>query len=547
MFRNNAVNDISGSSRLNVRYDRQNKGRLRNSKSQKIGLGATVGSILGAGKSFNSFEEGTDEKKIKINIDHQKEGAVIASQQANIGMLESRKRVPEHNRKIASSESRPKLPMNISQSLEQNNRQFGDQHDWSQLSTSKICKILEDISGKRHKTWGRSTSLQEKNRSHKVLYERDNEGSQDWSQIPSESICELIEKIATRRNRNLKQHAYSQDQEISEVEGLSEGDKHNGEIEDPLEITARRGSENSKGYKFALENDIPNAVCFSHKEAKLMPPPQKRIKNMAVIPRNQHEEFILGKLNNQLVVSSKLSVSRLFNAMIVIVSHSQYQTYLMLQSKNFGNIWDFGRRPVLPLKPDAAYTIDTSNHVTLPWNIFSDFATIVPKNQLYPKKHIPDCNYELLEFQQINCNFGTQPETLYHFPMSHDMMTIKEKCSPELQLKNEAIHEDFAPGNEKYCVSCLKLKKDGTAYHSNGMNISCKLQSAKDKEEFKLDNTNSVQDNVNHYSNIFVGLRAFFHKIYSKNSCGEIDLSETLFYNDSKKSWVKMGDLAHRH
>ncbi|CAI4060130.1 hypothetical protein SUVZ_04G3950 [Saccharomyces uvarum] len=565
MIRNNVLNDITGSGRLNFKCDQQIKRKLGNVKAQEIGLGANEMHTSEKYFKYTSYEKRIDRDKIKTHYHYKKGGTtidtskVVINQHADTRIHGSRKCTPEHNMGTATSEHEARFSEELPQSIEQENHHFEDKRDWSRLSTSKICEILEDISSKKHRSKVHFTPSPKKERSPKTHHKENDDGNQDWSQIPNEDICELIEKIASRRNNSLKDmdHSCSQNQENSKTIDLLENGTHIGEPTNTLQRNARGSCENTTENHSDPESKISRAICLPHQEKKLrlIPFLQKQRMEPAIISRSGVRELRMRRSTKKLKLCPRSPVKNFSSVGVIISSHSlsfkrktfMYQTF---ELRSLRDIWDRRRRSFLHSKLEQLHTEIGLHLIKPPQSNSPCFVIMVLKNRLGSKAFAVICHYELQTLlfdlrgpKTSDCSTHPNSSRLLHMPC--EATAIKEIYHPDMNLKSKTSHGNTVVENERLFNNCLEKK--GRAGPLNSVKRSSKPQPPEAKNKPSQNVTINVQGSVTANNSIFTDLCGLFHRLYSKNCWNKANLSEILFYDDLTNRWVKMGDIVQYH
>ena len=565
MIPNNVLNDIADSGRLNVKYNQQIKVKLGNVKAQGIGLGANEMPPSENDFKYTSYEERIERQKIKTHYHYRKGGTridtskVAINQHADTRIRGGRKCTPEHNIGTTTSKHEARLPEDIPQPIEQENRHFEDKRDWSRLSTSKICEILEDISSKKHRSKVHFTPLPKKEKLPKTHYKENDEGNQDWSQIPNEDVCELIEKIASRRNNSLKDmdRSCSRNQENSETIDFLENDTHIGELTNTLQRNAKGSCEKTTENHHNPESKISKAICLPHqeKELRLIPFLQKQRREPAIICRGGVREFRMRKSPKKLKLCPRTLVRNVFSVGVIISSHSlsferkilMHQTF---ELRSLRDIRDRRTSSFLRSKLEQAHTEITSHLFKPSQSISPCFTMKVVKNRLGSKAFAIICHYELQTPQfdlrgpkTSDCNTHKKSSRLLLMPC--EATAIKEIYHPDANLKSKTSHGNTVVETEKLFNNCLPRK--GRADLLNSVERSSKSRPSEAKNNPSRNDAINVQGSVTANNSLFAGLRGLFHRLYSKDCWSKADLSETLFYDDLTNRWVKMGDLVQYH
>ncbi|QID84357.1 hypothetical protein GRS66_006858 [Saccharomyces pastorianus] len=565
MIRNNVLNDIAGSARMNVKCKQQVKRKLGRVEAQGIGLGANEKPTSEEDFKHTSYEEKVDREKIKMHYLYKKGGTMtdipklVINQHADIRERESRKCTPEHNIGTTTSERELPLLEDVPQSIKQANRHFEDTRDWSQLSTSKICEILEDISSKKRRSRVHFSSLQKKENPHKRYLKKDDEGNQDWSQIANEDICELIEKIASRRNNSLKEidRLCSQNQENSETIHLSENGTLIGEPTNTRQRNAKGSSENTTEKHSDLESKISRTVClpYQEKELRLIPFLQRQRMEPAIISISGVREFRMRKFTKKLKPCPRSPVKEFFGVGIIISSQSLSSKHVIFLHQNsdlrfLRGILGRSRRSFLLSKLEQTRAEIGLSLIKPPQTTSPFFATIVLNIRLGSKAFAAICHYEpqaiLFDSRGLktrNCSTHSRFSRPLHIP--YEATAIEEIDHLDLNSEDKTSQGNTVVKNERLFNDCLEKKS--SADPLNSMKRLGKTQPLEAKNRLHQNVTINVQGSVTVNNSLFASLCGLFHSLCSKGYWNKVDLSETLFYDDLTNRWVKMGDLVQYH
>lgn len=556
MHRNNMLNDISVSGKSNFQYEQNDKRRLKSQVRPIITFNSNAKYAISEHEKYTSYEETTDSIATNICSYYRKGGILtdapqsVMNQRANTSIGEDKKYMSEHNSGILNPKNKVELSMKATPCLKQEDCHFEGGHGWSQLSTNKICKILEGISGKKHKTRGQSAPLQKAKYPQKVDNQKTDKKNQNWSQIPNEDICALIEKIAIRRNKNLKRinRSCSQIQEMLGCIDSAENRIDKAAIAYSPLFTAVRENKDILGYNFDSDGKIPKAICLPHHKEKLhlVSFLQMKKNELGTTCKNHEGELVLRKFDDEVTVNSNCATNNFFNEVIATLNYSVYHemtvyTSFIRNSNVANNIWGSRKCAFQLLKPEAVDTTNNLHHFALPQDIHGDFMIAISKYQFDRKNLVVGLHYSSKELRLLHSTFGTNSKKILYHPIPRNITTIKEDCPSDTEYNKKRSQKNVLK-YRTYSNSSLVLKEIGT----NGLDSIesfGKSQSPENKGE--LSDINYDKGSTTHNRSILACLGDIFHRFYYKSCSGKTDLSETLFYDNSTEKWVKMGELVH--
>ena len=551
------LNNISVSGKSNFQYEQNGKRRLKNQKRPIITFNSNAEYAISEHEKYTNYEETTDSIATNMCPYYRKGGILmdapqsVMNQRANTSIGEDKKYVSEHNSGILNPGNKVELSMKATPCLKQEDCHFEGGHDWSQLSTSKICKILEDISGKKHKTRGQLAPLQKVKYPQKIGNQKTDKKNQNWSQIPNEDICALIEKISSRRNKNPKRinRSCSQIQEMLGGIDSAENRIDKGEITDSPLFTAVRENEDVLGYNFGSKGKIPKAICLPHHKEKiqLVSFLQMKKNELGTTCKNHEGELVLRKFDDKVTVNSNCATNNYFNEVIATLNYSVYHemtvyTSFILNPNVGDNIWGSRKCAFQLLKPEAVDTTNNMHHFTLPQDIHGDSIIVVSKYQFDPNNLVVELRYSSKKLRLLHSIFGTGSKKILYHLIPHNITTVKEDCPSDTEYSKKRSQKNVLK-YRMYSNSSLVLKEI-SAHGLDSVESFARSQSPENKRE--LSDINYVQGSVTHNRSILACLGDFFHRFYFKSCSGKTDLSETLFYDNSTEKWVKMGELVHQ-
>ncbi|CAI4037419.1 hypothetical protein SMKI_02G2940 [Saccharomyces mikatae IFO 1815] len=551
------LNNISSSGNINVQYEQNINGRLKNDKTPTKSFNANVEYTICNYNSFESYEERVVLNTMKTCSNYQKGDILIEILQPvmnrtiNTRISKSKKNNPEYKSGVLSPEDEAESLMKKTKFLKRKSNHHKERHDWSRLSTSNICKILEDISGKKDRTRVQSSLLQEKIYPQKVCNQKIKENNQNWSQIPNEDICALIERIASRRSKPLKRtnHPDYQVKEITDAIDAAGDCMRKVEGMQTLLVKDEGSCENSRRRDFNSKSIIPNTISlpFQKDRKQLRSTLQRKRKSLVTISGTHHGKFIMRELDNESIVKLNCPVNRFFNQEKVILNHSFHHeiivyTYTALQFKVENNIWKLRKSPIQLLEPGVINTTNILHPVSVPQGLYGDFTVFLSKNLTDPKKFIDGCCFSLQELRSLTCAFGTYQKNELHHRIAYHTTTIEMDYYSSTQYEKKKPHKNAIFRNRTHANSWLTPKKV-CVHRLDSAGCSHRFQPAEKKENHK--DVNSLQGNDTRQRNIISDLRNFFLKFYCNGCSKKTDLSKILFYDDFTEKWVKMGELVH--
>lgn len=522
MYQNNVLNAILASEKSNFQYDSGTI--LRNHKRPIITFNNNIEHTESEPNNFTGYEEKEDLDIMDICPYYPKARMLADAIQ---------------HAKTSASENKMELSMKTIPCLKKENVHVEKGHDWSQLSTSRICKILEDIADKKNKTRRQSAPLQ------KTKYFPTNENqntdieNQNWSQIPNEDICALIEKIASRRNKNRKRKNLSCSK-VQEIQGnidLPKKDVQEGDISDSSLLAAVRGTKKVSGYDYNSEDKIPNAIRLPYCKQilRLFSFLQMKRNDLIVTSENCNSGVFFSNFNYQLQVKSNC-IANIASTLSFLPHHEiTVYTSFILYPNVVDNIWECTRYAIQLLKSEAA-------QFTLLRDIYSGFTIILSNHRYHPKGFSADYCYSANELTLFLFVIRTGQKKVLYRSIPHNTAAIEKDSSFDTENRKRRSEEEVVLKCRKCSNNSLALKEIST-YRLDSAEGFEKSQPLKD--EAKLIDMNYVQGSISYNRTILTGLWKLFHRLCCKDRYRKTNLSETLFYDDSTERWVRMGELMH--